>query len=152
MPLIYYKPPELVLPKANLSINTSEGYAPYSVQFTDLSENETSRNWDFENDGTIDSSDEMPVFTYPSSGIYFVSLTASNENGTDIKTITIDVEENNVTEIQSGFVPREKSNDSQDSSADQPSGSRSISSMPGFEMIYGVFGLLSVLLHKKTAK
>ena len=153
LPLIYYKPPELVLPKANLSINTPEGYAPYSVQFTDLSENETSRNWDFENDGTIDSSDEMPVFTYPSSGVYFVNLTADNANGTDVKTITIDVEENNVTEIQFGFVSGEKSNDSQDSpAADQASGSKSISSMPGFEKIYGLIGLLAVFLHKKTTK
>lgn len=70
MPLIAYKPPpEPVLPTANLSINTPEDYAPpLSVQFTDLSENATSRTWDFENDGVIDSppDETPPVYTYPS--------------------------------------------------------------------------------------
>lgn len=152
LPLIAYKSPDRILPKANLSISTPEGNAPYSVQFTDLSENETSRNWDFENDGIIDSSDEMPVYTYPCSGIYFVNLTVGNANGTDIKTITIDVEENNVNEIQYGSGSGKKSSNSSGSQADQSSGLGDLSSMPGFEMIYGVFGLLAVFLSKEKTK
>ena len=38
-------------PIANFSANTTEGFAPLSVQFTDLSENATSVSWDFNNDG-----------------------------------------------------------------------------------------------------
>lgn len=148
LPLIYYKPPEPILPKANLSINIPEGYAPYSVQFTDISENETSRNWDFENDGIVDSSDEMHVYTYPSSGIYFVNLTVSNANGMDIKTITIDVEENKVTEIQPGS--GEKNVDSTGSQAEQGSDQEGINSIPGFEVIYGIFSLFAVFLYRET--
>ena len=34
-------------PVANFSTNVSEGFAPLSVQFTDLSKNTTGRNWNF---------------------------------------------------------------------------------------------------------
>ena len=42
-----------VLPIANFSTNTTQGVAPLSVQFTDLSQYATSRSWDIGNDGTI---------------------------------------------------------------------------------------------------
>ena len=35
----------------DFSTNVTQGYAPLSVQFTDLSQNATSRAWDFNNDG-----------------------------------------------------------------------------------------------------
>jgi len=146
LPLATYIPPDPVFPKANMSFNTPEGYAPYSVQFTDLSENETSRSWDFENDGIIDSSDEVPVYTYTAPGVYFVNLTVSNDNGTDIKTATIDVGENSVTEIQFGSGSGKESTDN--APADQSSGKGGISSIPGFEIIYGLFCLLAVFLYK----
>lgn len=152
LPLIAYSSPEPVLPVANLSVNTPEGYAPYSVQFADLSENETSRNWDFENDGIVDSSDEMHVYTYPSSGIYFVNLTVGNANGTDVKTITIDVEENNVTEIQPGSESGEENVDSTGSQAENSSEQEGISSLPGFEMIYGIICLIAIFLYNETKK
>ena len=84
-------PIQPVLPIANFSTNVSQGYAPLSVQFTNRSENETSRNWDFENNGNIDSTEETPVYVYTNPGIYTVNLTVSNSNGTDSKLATITV-------------------------------------------------------------
>jgi PKD repeat protein len=55
------------------------GAVPYSVQFTDLSEGEIiSWEWDFDNDGIIDSYEQNPEFTYLEGGIFSVSLTISN--------------------------------------------------------------------------
>lgn len=81
----------LIHPVANFTTNVTQGFAPLSVQFRDVSENSTSRNWDFENDGNIDSTEETPVHVYTNFGTYTVNLTASNENGTDSKTATINV-------------------------------------------------------------
>ncbi len=80
-----------LLPVANFSTNVTEGYAPLSVQFTDLSQNAVSWNWDFENDGISDSTDENPVYVYATPGTYTVNLTSSNENGTDSKLSAITV-------------------------------------------------------------
>ena len=74
---------------ANFSANTTEGYAPLSVQFTDLSENATSVSWDF-GDGS-NSTEENPVHEFTTAGTFTVNLTATNENGTDSKLATINV-------------------------------------------------------------
>jgi len=56
--------------------------APVRVDFTDLSLNyPDSWAWDFDNDGTIDSTEKNPQFLYTNSGIYSVTLTASNNFG-----------------------------------------------------------------------
>ncbi len=73
-----------VLPIANFSTNISEGYAPISVQFTDLSKNVTSWNWDF-GDGTY-SYEKNPLHTYNATGTYTVKLTATNSAGMDTET------------------------------------------------------------------
>ena len=78
-----------VLPVANFSANTTNGYAPLSVQFSDLSQNITSRNWDF-GDGT-NSIEQSPTHTYSSAGTYTVDLTVTNGNGTASKPATITV-------------------------------------------------------------
>ena len=80
---------QVVLPAANFSSNVTSGYAPLSVQFSDSSENATSRNWDF-GDGN-NSTEQNPIHTYYTTGNYTVNLTASNANGTDslIATITV---------------------------------------------------------------
>src|SRR5664280_963943 len=80
-----------VLPVANFSTNATSGYTPLSVQFTDLSQNTTSRSWNFNNDGIADSSDMSPVYTYTAPGTYITNLTVSNANGTDSKIATINV-------------------------------------------------------------
>ena len=79
------------VPVANFSINTTSGYPPLSVQFTDLSQNAVSRSWDFNNDGTADSSNANPIYTYTTQGIYTAKLTSINPNGTDSKTAAITV-------------------------------------------------------------
>jgi PKD repeat protein len=83
----------VLLPVANFSSNVTEGHAPLTVQFASTSENAAGWNWDFENDGNIDSTDENPVYVYAVPGSYTVNLTASNENGTDSKLGTINVSE-----------------------------------------------------------
>jgi PKD repeat protein len=80
-----------ILPVANFSTSVTSGYAPLSVQFTDLSQYAASRSWDFKNDGIADSSIVSPVYTYITPGTYTASLKASNANGTNSKTATINV-------------------------------------------------------------
>ena len=78
-----------VLPGANFSNNVSEGYAPLSVQFTELSENVTQWYWNF-GDGKF-STEQNPVHIYSKTGKYTVKMKASNENGTDSKLVDITV-------------------------------------------------------------
>ncbi|RPJ75960.1 MAG: PKD domain-containing protein, partial [Alphaproteobacteria bacterium] len=80
-----------VQPVADFSANPTNGYAPLSVQFTDKSQNAASRSWDFNSDGTADSSDASPVYTYTAQGTYTAKLTVSNANGTTSKTAPITV-------------------------------------------------------------
>jgi len=80
-----------VLPAADFSTNTSSGYPPLSVTFTDLSQNTTSRSWDVNSDGIEDSKDASFVYVYTAAGTYTATLTAINANGTASKTATINV-------------------------------------------------------------
>lgn len=78
---------------ANFKAESRVGAAPLEVSFSDLSLSDenitiTSRAWDFDNDGTIDSYDEYPVHTYNSPGKYTVSLIVSSDDQTD--TIVMD--------------------------------------------------------------
>ena len=66
---------------ANFEASPLTGHTPLSVTFTNLSETDDSLailqfEWDFDNDGLIDSYSENPEFIYQESGIYSVSLTA----------------------------------------------------------------------------
>ncbi|UCE17300.1 MAG: VCBS repeat-containing protein [Gemmatimonadota bacterium] len=57
------------------------GHAPLTIQFTNFSnalQPLTSWAWDFENDGTTDSEEHDPVWTYTQPGIYSVSLKVSD--------------------------------------------------------------------------
>jgi PKD repeat protein len=82
-------PPSPTLPTANFGCNITSGYAPLSIQFTDLSKDAISRKWNF-GDGAI-STQQNPMHTYSAAGSYTVTLTVSNENGTDSKTNNINV-------------------------------------------------------------
>ena len=93
---------QTVLPVANFSSNTTEGDAPLSVQFTDLSQNALSRSWNF-GDGT-NSTEQNPTHIYSTAGNYTVNLTATNVNGTDSKLATI-----NVTSLDPDYRVFEKS-------------------------------------------
>ena len=64
---------------ANFTSNITEGYAPLIVDFTDLSTGSpTSWQWDFQNDGIIDSYEQNPTFTYNDEGTYSVKLIVSD--------------------------------------------------------------------------
>ena len=104
--------PEPMYPVANFSTNVTSGYTPLAVEFTDLSENSTEWNWDFENDGQIDSVNKTPVYVYAAPGNYTVNLTTINANGTDSKSAMMTVlekpifpEANFSTNITSGYAP-----------------------------------------------
>jgi PKD repeat protein len=71
----------------------TSGNAPLTIQFKDLSTKmedpaHTSWAWDFQNDGSTDSTERNPVYTYTEDGTYTVKLTATNAGGsnTEIKT------------------------------------------------------------------
>lgn len=57
-----------------------------SVQFTDQSTNATAWSWDFNNDGTADSTAQNPAHVYGAAGTYTVVLTASNSGGNNVRT------------------------------------------------------------------
>ncbi len=60
------------------------GTAPLDVQFTDESTGTfdiVSWAWDFDNDGTVDSEEQNPTYTYNKAGSYTVSLTVTDEIG-----------------------------------------------------------------------
>jgi PKD repeat protein len=86
--------PIIPYPIAEFSASTTSGLVPLTVSFTDKSVNMTpdytplSYEWDFQNDGTIDSTDKNPTYTYTSAGIYPVSLKVSNFYGININTKT----------------------------------------------------------------
>lgn len=60
------------------------GYFPLLVNFTDLSiGNPSNWEWDFDNDGVIDSYEQNPTYIYSQPGIYTVVLTVSDGINTD---------------------------------------------------------------------
>lgn len=72
-------------PEAGFSSNITSWVSPLTAQFTDLSTNVFSWEWDFNGDGVIDSTAQNPVYTYASYGNYNVSLNVSNRIGSDIE-------------------------------------------------------------------
>lgn len=74
-------------PVADFTGNPTSGTAPLTVNFTDQSNN-TPTSWQWEFGDGITSTIQNPVHTYNTDGSYSVSLTVSNDYGTDIKTIS----------------------------------------------------------------
>ncbi|NCC74192.1 MAG: PKD domain-containing protein, partial [Sphingobacteriia bacterium] len=71
---------------ADFTADITSGEAPLTVQFTDLSTGyPTSWEWDFDNDGTVDSYLQHPDFSYAFAGTYSVSLKVTNNFQEDIK-------------------------------------------------------------------
>ncbi|OPY36106.1 MAG: PKD domain protein [Methanoregula sp. PtaU1.Bin051] len=80
-------PPVLTPPVADFTGTPTSGNRPLTVQFTDTSTNSpTAWEWDFDNDGTVDSYDQNPQYTYNEIGSYTVKLTATNAGGSDTET------------------------------------------------------------------
>ncbi len=70
------------LPDANFTANITSGIATFTVNFTDLSTNNTTNwKWDFGDNDT--NALQNPTHTFINDGYYSVSLTASNNYGTD---------------------------------------------------------------------
>ncbi len=81
--------------QADFEANQVSGSTPLTVHFTDLSEGSpTSWQWDFDNDGTIDSEEPNPNWTYNEAGLYTVCLTVSDgiNSNTECKSDYIDVQ------------------------------------------------------------
>nr|WP_054865220.1 PKD domain-containing protein [Methanosarcina barkeri] len=79
---------------ANFTANVTSGKAPLTVEFTDISTGSpTSWQWDFNNDGTVDSTEQNPIYTYAATGTYTVNLTVTGPDGNDseVKTGYINV-------------------------------------------------------------
>ncbi|WP_321423207.1 NosD domain-containing protein [uncultured Methanobacterium sp.] len=67
-------------PSANFTANTTNGFAPLTVQFTDTSTgNPTSWNWDFGDNAT--STEQNPTHTYTTVGARNVTLSVANSDG-----------------------------------------------------------------------
>ncbi|MBT8508660.1 hypothetical protein AZH53_09610 [Methanomicrobiaceae archaeon CYW5] len=93
-----------VSPTAAFTADVTEGPAPLTVRFTDYSaDSPTSWAWDFESDGTVDSTEQHPTYTYDTAGTYTVTLTVTNAAGTDseVKADYIAVTEGTVPPIAS---------------------------------------------------
>ncbi|MCX5769395.1 MAG: PKD domain-containing protein, partial [Candidatus Hydrogenedentes bacterium] len=70
------------VPEASFTAAPTTGCIPLDVQFTDTSTgNPTAWEWDFGDGGS--SSEQNPLYTYNTPGVYTVSLTVSNASGPD---------------------------------------------------------------------
>jgi formylglycine-generating enzyme required for sulfatase activity len=66
-------------PVASFTAGPPSGPAPLTVQFTDTStQYPTSWQWDFNNDGIVDSTIQNPIWTFPGNGVFNVRLVAAN--------------------------------------------------------------------------
>ncbi|AAM07629.1 leucine-rich repeat protein [Methanosarcina acetivorans] len=80
-------------PEIHFTANTTYGSAPLTVQFTDYSVGSTAWQWDFDNDGNVDSTERNPIYTYSAAGNYSVNLTINKSTGSvqELKTDYITV-------------------------------------------------------------
>jgi len=80
------------LPTADFEATPVSGLEPLTVSFTDLSTSGTgaitSWEWDFDNDGTFDSTEQSPQHTYATAGTYSATLRVTTEHGQDTETKT----------------------------------------------------------------
>ncbi len=94
---LYYLLPGI---EASFSADPLEGNAPLIVQFTDQSSmNPVEWEWDFENDGIIDSYEQNPTWVYDEPGVYSVTLNVSDSLGST-DSIT---KENYITVLESNY-------------------------------------------------
>lgn len=68
---------------ANFEATDTLGKAPFEVQFSDLSINPTSWEWDFNNDDIIDSYEQNPTYVYEDTGYYSVRLDITSNSVLD---------------------------------------------------------------------
>ena len=70
---------------ADFTANITSGTFPLTVKFTDTSTGTeiSAWSWDFNNDGTVDSTLQSPEYTYQTAGDYTVNLTITGTGGSD---------------------------------------------------------------------
>ena len=101
-------PPPVVIPGApiaNFTASLTSGIAPLVVDFTNTSTNYETVEWDFTNDGYVDSTASNPTYTFATPGLYTVRLRAYNNSGSDeeIKANFIQVEAPNTGPLQTNL-------------------------------------------------
>ena len=82
--------------EVDFTADVVSGTAPLTVNFTDQSgSNATSWKWDFNDDGTVDATNQNPGYTYNDPGTYTVSLEVSDggQSVTQTRTDYITVDE-----------------------------------------------------------
>jgi len=104
-------------PTAKFSADVTQGYAPLPVNFTNESNQGTNvitaYNWDFDDDGVIDSNDENPTYTFQEIGDFISRLTVTDGELESDTTIVITVLSANApfagftAEPDEGYVPHE---------------------------------------------
>ncbi len=76
-------------PNAEFAANVTSGLAPLMVNFTDQSSNNPETySWSFEGGSPATSSSANPTVFYNNPGIYNVTLTVTNDGGSDTETKT----------------------------------------------------------------
>ena len=86
-------------PSASASATPDSGVAPLTVTFSsagssdpDAGDSIASYAWDFQNDGTVDSTEPNPTFVYTQTGVYDARLTVTDETGrTGVATAVVTV-------------------------------------------------------------
>jgi len=81
-------------PDAIASSDVDSGVVPLSVHFsslgsTDFEKQPLTFQWDFQSDGTVDSTEANPTFVYSQPGLYQAKLTVSDGKATGTATINI---------------------------------------------------------------
>ncbi|GAA0874590.1 hypothetical protein GCM10009118_09980 [Wandonia haliotis] len=62
-----------IVPKAEFTVDHTEGCAPFTVQFQNFSSDSTNYEWDF-GDGVTSTTDYNPIYTFNTPGTYEVTL------------------------------------------------------------------------------
>jgi parallel beta-helix repeat protein len=88
-PLMNFIPELPVMPEAIFTSNVTVGYAPLTVEFTEISENASSLLWSLGNLEVSTSSDFSHTFV--NEGNNTVTLNVTNENGSDSANVVINV-------------------------------------------------------------
>jgi parallel beta-helix repeat protein len=88
-PLMNFIPELPVMPEAIFTSNVIVGYAPLTVEFTDVSENASSLLWSVGSRGISNFLNFLHTFI--NEGNYTVILNATNENGSDSTNVAINI-------------------------------------------------------------
>jgi|GEM_PF-423573 len=73
-------------PQADFSASSLSVAATQEVEFADESTGATAWEWDFDDDGEVDSTEQNPFYAYDAPGEYTVTLTVTGPGGTHTET------------------------------------------------------------------